>query len=59
MLIYEFVPDAFGQTKTVPMPKEAKAKGNASSVDYRGITISPIIYKKNSNIICYINTRII
>jgi len=45
MLIYEYVPDAFGQTITVPIPKEAKAKGNASSEDYRGITISPIISK--------------
>ena len=45
MLIYECVPDAFGQTITVPIPKEAKAKGNTSSEDYRGITVSPIVSK--------------
>ena len=45
MLIHEYVPDAFGQTVTFPVPKTASNKLQISSDDYRGITVSPIISK--------------
>ena len=45
MLIHEYVPDAFGQTITFPVPKSASNKLQISSDDYRGITVSPIISK--------------
>jgi exonuclease III len=45
MLIHEYVPDAFGQTVTFPVPKTSSNKLQTSSDDYRGITVSPIISK--------------
>jgi hypothetical protein len=44
MVMYEYVPDAFGQTVTIPIPKETN-QCNSSSEHYRGITISPIVSK--------------
>ena len=45
MLLYSYVPDAFGVGITVPLLK-ADNKGSASCSDsYRGITIMPIISK--------------
>ena len=45
MYIHEYVPDAFGQTVTFPIPKDSSNKLLASSDNYRGITVSPIISK--------------
>ena len=39
------MPDAFGQTVTFPVPKDSSFKLLASSDNYRGITIGPIISK--------------
>ena len=45
MLIHEYVPNAFGQTVTFPIPKTCNVGQQTSSSDYRGITVSPIISK--------------
>jgi hypothetical protein len=45
MQIYEYVPNAFGETITFPIPKEFSVRYKNLSTDYRGITVSPIISK--------------
>ena len=46
MLKYDIVPDDFGNTYTVPIPKSKLNFGKALSIDdFRGISISPIISK--------------
>ena len=45
MLIYEYVPNGFGISMMVPVPKNSTSKSQASTDDYRGISINPIISK--------------
>jgi len=41
---YDYVPDAFGVGLTVPIPKRDAPKNSGSTKDYRGITVSSVIY---------------
>jgi len=45
MLIYEHVLDTFGQSVTNPLPKGYKMRCSSISEDYRGILVSPILFK--------------
>jgi len=42
---YEYVPDAFGHNTTILLPKDSFSKTQCDSGNYRGITVSPIIFK--------------
>jgi len=44
---YEYVPDAFGHSITIPLPKDGSSKAQCDSGNCRGITVtvSPIISK--------------
>jgi len=45
MLRFEYIPDAFGFSVTIPLPKDNSSKVQGVSTNYRGITVSPIISK--------------
>ena len=45
MLLYNYVPDGFGDGLTFPIPKSASTRKSLSTNDFRGITVSPIISK--------------
>ena len=45
MLLYEYVPDAFGRGILIPIPKSDAGKGDAHMDNYRGISLNPIISK--------------
>jgi len=45
MITFEYVPNAFGSSVTMPVPKDSPSKAQGSSSNYRGITVSPIISK--------------
>ena len=45
MIIYNYVPDAFGQGIAVPIPKGDNQCSHNKSSDYRCITISPLLSK--------------
>ena len=45
MIKIEYIPDAFGFSVTIPIPKDNSSKLQSASSNYRGITISPIISK--------------
>jgi len=40
----DYVSDAFGVGLTVPIPKRDAPKNSGSTKDYRGITVSSVIY---------------
>ena len=45
MILFEYVPDAFGRGVMVPIPKDKGGKGSVSTDEYRGISINPIVSK--------------
>ena len=45
LLVYEYVPTAFGKGLTFPIPKSYTSKYEDSSSNYRGITVNPIFSK--------------
>ena len=45
MLVNEYVPDAFGESVTTPIPKITIGKALESLENYRGISINPVISK--------------
>ena len=45
MILFEYVPNDFGQSLMVPVPKNDTNKVNVSADDYRGISLNPIISK--------------
>jgi len=45
MLVNEYVPDAFGESVTTPIPKITTGKALESLENYRGISINPVISK--------------
>ena len=45
MIIFEYVPDAFGRGILIPIPKNNSGKGDVKTEDYRGISLNPVISK--------------
>jgi len=45
ILKYEYVPDALGYSITIPLAEDSSSKTQCDSRKYRGITVSPIIFK--------------
>jgi len=43
MLRFEYIPDAFGFSVTIPLPKDNSSKVQGVTTNYRGKTVSPII----------------
>ena len=45
MLLFEYVPDSFGKSILVPIPKLDSCSAKVSVDDYRGISLTPVISK--------------
>jgi len=45
IILYGYVPDSWGQSYTVPLPKEKNSYKSLKSDDFRGISISCVISK--------------
>lgn len=57
MILFEYVPDAFGLSIVVPIPKSNTGKNKVSSDEFRGISINVIISKLFEHCLLYLFSR--